>query len=206
MSLNGETADGLVTLPCGLVASVKGDVAGAIYGAYTQGVNVNTGGIGYGYHGFGQSTAGSGTGVQAIGVSAFAKANTGIEIAVQALPYTTGSRGFSIYTTNGHNHYNNGVSYHYIGTTIAAAATTTHITPGTNDGSVYIENLLEVDAMIYADGGLSLATGAMLQIGIFSDATRGAPGTPGRLIFNTDDNQLNLDDGTNWMLMFGAAT
>lgn len=39
-----------------------------------------------------------------------------------------------------------------------------------------------------------------------TDATRGAAGQSGRVIFNTDDGQLNVDDGTNWTLPDGSVT
>jgi len=39
-----------------------------------------------------------------------------------------------------------------------------------------------------------------------TDANRGAAGTAGRLIFNTDDGKLNVDDGTNWTLPDGTTT
>lgn len=38
-----------------------------------------------------------------------------------------------------------------------------------------------------------------------SDSTRGTP-TAGRLIFNTDDGQLNVGDGSNWTLPDGTTT
>ena len=43
-------------------------------------------------------------------------------------------------------------------------------------------------------------------IASFTDANRGAAGTAGRIIFNTDDGQLNVDDGTNWTLPDGTIT
>lgn len=39
-----------------------------------------------------------------------------------------------------------------------------------------------------------------------TDANRGAAGTAGRIIFNTDDGQLNIDNGTNWTLPDGTVT
>jgi hypothetical protein len=39
-----------------------------------------------------------------------------------------------------------------------------------------------------------------------TDANRGAAGTAGRMIFNTDDGQINIDDGTNWTLSDGTTT
>lgn len=45
-----------------------------------------------------------------------------------------------------------------------------------------------------------------LNVPTFTDATRGAAGTKGRVIFNEDDGQLNIDDGTNWTLPDGTTT
>lgn len=40
----------------------------------------------------------------------------------------------------------------------------------------------------------------------YTNATRGAAGTAARIIFNTNDGQLNIDDGTNWTLPDGTTT
>lgn len=37
-----------------------------------------------------------------------------------------------------------------------------------------------------------------------TDATRPAPGTAGRVVFNVDDGNLNIDDGTDWILPDGT--
>lgn len=39
-----------------------------------------------------------------------------------------------------------------------------------------------------------------------TNATRPTPGTPGRVIFNTDDSNLNIDTGSAWILPDGSAT
>lgn len=45
-----------------------------------------------------------------------------------------------------------------------------------------------------------------LVVQSYNDAGRPAAGTAGRIIFNTDDGQLNVDDGTNWTLPDGTTT
>lgn len=45
-----------------------------------------------------------------------------------------------------------------------------------------------------------------VKVGVFTDAGRPAAGTAGRIIFNSDDGQLNIDDGTNWTLPDGTTT
>ncbi len=41
---------------------------------------------------------------------------------------------------------------------------------------------------------------------IYTDTSRPAAGTIGKVIFNTTDGQLNIDDGTNWTLPDGTTT
>jgi len=55
-------------------------------------------------------------------------------------------------------------------------------------------------------GNITMSAQKFLTVGVFSDATRGAAGTAGRVIFNTTDANLNIDDGTNWILPDGTAT
>lgn len=43
-------------------------------------------------------------------------------------------------------------------------------------------------------------------LSVESDASRGAAGTAGRVIFNSTDGNLNIDDGANWILPSGAIT
>jgi len=41
---------------------------------------------------------------------------------------------------------------------------------------------------------------------IKTDSNRGSAGQEGREIFNSDDGQINIDDGTNWTLPDGTTT
>lgn len=52
---------------------------------------------------------------------------------------------------------------------------------------------------------MSDETGAF-QFPVFTDANRPLPGTAGRVIFNTTDGNLNIDNGTNWILPDGTIT
>ena len=45
-----------------------------------------------------------------------------------------------------------------------------------------------------------------LEIPTFTNATRGDPGRPGRVIFNSDDSKLNVDTGAHWTLPDGTTT
>lgn len=45
-----------------------------------------------------------------------------------------------------------------------------------------------------------------LNLSSKTDANRGAAGAAGRVIFNSDDGNLNIDDGTNWILPDGTTT
>ena len=40
----------------------------------------------------------------------------------------------------------------------------------------------------------------------YTNSSRPSAGTAGLVIFNTDDGQLNIDDGTNWTLPDGTTT
>ena len=52
-----------------------------------------------------------------------------------------------------------------------------------------------------------LTTTDLLKAAVFTNASRPAPATvdAGTIIFNSDDNDLNVSDGTNWRLN-GAIT
>lgn len=208
LSAHGETAPAIFTGGVsGLNLSVKGNSASnPVFGAYTQGIQANASNIGYGYQGYGQNTAVSGSNLQAVGVYGYAQASSGIMVGVRGEPFTPGTSGFAFYGQNGHVHINNGVTYLYASTAIQTAATTTHITPVTNDGSLYIEALLEVDGTAFFDGDVTMAATQMLTIGVYADGSRPAAGTAGRVIFNTTDGNLNIDDGTNWILPDGTTT
>lgn len=60
------------------------------------------------------------------------------------------------------------------------------------------------------DGKMNLGNSskhfASLFLHSFTDATRGAAGNAGRVIFNTNDGNLNIDNGTNWILPNGTVT
>ena len=64
----------------------------------------------------------------------------------------------------------------------------------------------------FANGLLKLGTPGsssskvQAQFESYSDAQRPAAGTAGRVIFNTTDSNLNIDDGTNWILPDGTTT
>ena len=60
------------------------------------------------------------------------------------------------------------------------------------------------------DGKMSLGNASKrfsdLYLKPYADATRGAAGNEGRIIFNSDDGNLNIDDGAQWILPDGSAT
>lgn len=73
-------------------------------------------------------------------------------------------------------------------------------------GLVEVGKLYDGAWIISRAGDITMLTGKYITIGIFTDATRGAAGAAGRVIFNTDDANLNIDDGTNWILPDGTVT
>lgn len=52
----------------------------------------------------------------------------------------------------------------------------------------------------------SVKSSQWMAIGVYTDATRPAAGTAGRMIFNSTDGNLNIDTGTGWILPDGTAT
>jgi len=52
----------------------------------------------------------------------------------------------------------------------------------------------------------ALESDGMYHVPVTNDAGRPAAGTAGRLFFNTTDGNLNIDDGTNWILPDGTTT
>lgn len=61
-----------------------------------------------------------------------------------------------------------------------------------------------IDTMTFANGEAIFSD--TLRVPVYDDAGRPAAGTAGRVIFNTTDGQLNIDDGTNWTLPDGTTT
>ncbi len=45
-----------------------------------------------------------------------------------------------------------------------------------------------------------------VQLRTLTDATRPSPGGAGRIIYNSDDGNINIDNGTNWILPDGTVT
>jgi len=46
----------------------------------------------------------------------------------------------------------------------------------------------------------------MPRLPVYSDSSRPAAGVMGRLIFNSDDGKINIDNGSNWTLPDGTTT
>lgn len=62
-----------------------------------------------------------------------------------------------------------------------------------------------INAALWVTAGRSQFDG-IVTLPRNTNANRGAAGEAGRIIFNTDDGQLNVDDGTNWTLPDGTVT
>jgi len=62
------------------------------------------------------------------------------------------------------------------------------------------------DLYLGTSGGKTKIRSDVLEVPVHDDTTRPAPGTAGRIIFNTTDGNLNIDDGTNWILPDGTVT
>ena len=76
------------------------------------------------------------------------------------------------------------------------------ITEGVADAVIFKTNVSFGGSI----GNVRFDTSGDLIVGSYTDATRPAAGTAGRIIFNTDDGAINVDDGTNWTDAQGTTT
>lgn len=67
-----------------------------------------------------------------------------------------------------------------------------------------------VDIMQVKDASANVLSGYDAEgnayLRAYDDATRPSFGKPGRVIFNSDDNNINIDTGSGWVLPDGSAT
>jgi hypothetical protein len=82
--------------------------------------------------------------------------------------------------------------------------------PSAGQGQVWLRNDTP-NTLMFTDDALNdyeiagnLSAPTKLWVG--TDATRPAAGTAGRVFFNSDDGNLNIDNGTNWILPDGTTT
>ena len=68
------------------------------------------------------------------------------------------------------------------------------------------DTFLRGNVNISETGNLNFTGAAGLILPVYTDATRPTAGTAGMVIFNSDDNFLNVDDGSNWRDMSGNVT
>lgn len=68
--------------------------------------------------------------------------------------------------------------------------------------------LLFVGSNDIADAQIKLALDQLgrIEMAVLTDCTRGCPGTAGRVIFNSADGNLNIDNGCAWILPNGCTT
>lgn len=123
--------------------------------------------------------------------------------------------GPDIKSSNGNNMIASGVTFVELLTDDGSAVL------ASNDGMVYSSGtkVLSLNAVIVegASGNLQewkdpVGSGAYIDndgnfvFRSYSDATRPAAGVAGRVIFNTDDGNLNIDNGGNWIHPSGGTT
>ena len=77
-----------------------------------------------------------------------------------------------------------------------------------SNGDYVIANSFDLgtDDYFRIDTTGNVSVDVSLVLPSYTDTTRPSPGTAGKVIFNTDDGQLNIDDGTNWTLPDGTTT
>ena len=100
-----------------------------------------------------------------------------------------------------YNTYTSSTSYERLDVDWSANVCTIQTTAGSAGGTVRdlsIQNAITFDGI---DESVS-----ELKLKVYTDATRPTPGTAGRIIYNSTDGNLNIDNGTNWILPDGTAT
>lgn len=75
-----------------------------------------------------------------------------------------------------------------------------------HDGADFTFNAVNTTDVAFTGADGDYLFDRPVKLGVFTDATRPAAGVAGRVIFNSDDGQLNVDDGTNWTLPDGTTT
>lgn len=76
-------------------------------------------------------------------------------------------------------------------------------------GTVIRDNVIESAAwntQEILDNGIGTKIYKIGHVLVTDDTNRDSAGSVGKIIFNTDDGQLNIDDGTNWTLPDGTIT
>ena len=113
--------------------------------------------------------------------------------------------------TDGVTPHLNGTRSVYIGASTKAAADgqTNQIvigynTTGNGPNTITLGNT-SVTAS-YIRGNIIISAQKWLTVGVFTDAQRPAASVAGRVIYNSTDSNLNIDNGTNWILPNGTVT
>jgi hypothetical protein len=150
MALDGESSPSPLTVMAGLGLTVKGKSTSRIYGAYTLGTNDHTGEA-VGYRGYGKNTGtAADTGVgNACGLWGYVYSAEGLGIGVRGESLFKNARTFA-FVGVGHNHFSDGVTYIHTSDAVATATNKTHIAE-TDDGSLWVENKIEVVEAAYFD-------------------------------------------------------
>ena len=110
-------------------------------------------------------------------------------------------RGTSPQTLSVANTYTSTTSYERLDFGWNGNVATIQTTAGSAGGTVRdlsIQNAIKIDG---PDESVS-----ELKLKVYTDATRPTPGTTGRIIYNSTDGNLNIDNGTNWILPDGTST
>ena len=149
----------------GLSLSVNANSTSETFGATTQAENAGTG-LSCGYDGYGYNTSAD-TSANAVGLRGRAASTSGLEIGVLGRPTTPDANAYAL-CGRGHqvNYYGN--TYLVDKTAdptvaLAYASNKTHFNT-TDYGCLYVEDVVEVDGILYADGG-AVVTGDLTVTG-----------------------------------------
>ena len=160
MALDGASNPTAPVKRAGLGLAVTADSGSLTHGAYTECKNAGTG-ASYGYLGYGWNTS-AGSTMNAVGLYGYAQSANGLEVGLFAKPYTKDASGFAV-VAEGHSHFSDGVIYMFVSDAVAVATNKTHVDT-TDTGSLYVEDMIEVDGVLYADGG-AVVTGDLTVTG-----------------------------------------
>jgi hypothetical protein len=108
--------------------------------------------------------------------------------------------------------YNTIIGNNALPTLVLTGSNNTLIGADTDLNDVSIEYSTAIGAGAVASGSNQVRLGGQTEevhcerlqverdfrLGVYTSGTRPSAGVPGRLIFNTDDGKINVDDGTNW--------
>lgn len=154
VAMDDTILPGLQSDANGLDVAISRSSSNSVYGAYTKANQAGTG-ASYGYQGYG-SNSGAGTTLNAVGVYGFAASTNGLEAGILASSFGTGNSDFAYYGGQGHFWMKGGNMYLRSSASLATVTDMGNITQG-EDGSLYVENNVQIDGNLYVGGNMNIS-------------------------------------------------